>query len=585
MPDTGTSSSADWLKRERLPIRRSLLQVVALGLAGGLLLIGQAGLLASLADAVILHSATLAGLWPLLWGLLAVFLLRAVLIWAAERTAFAAAARVKLDLRRRLFAQLQRLGPARLAGASSGELSSALLDNVEALEGYYARFLPQMALAALLPLTILVFVLPADWFSGLVLVLTAPLIPIFMALIGKGAETLNQRQWRRLAILSARLLDGIQGLTTLKLFNASRREAQVIARLSEDYRHSTMAVLRVAFLSSLTLEFFASVSIAVVAVFIGFRLLGALGWGPIDFRVGFFVLLLAPEFFQPLRNLATQYHARMEAIGAAERLVEILEQPFAEPVASPRPVPPGERFHIAFERVSFAYEPGRAALEELSLEVQPGQRVALVGPSGAGKSTVVSLLLGFLVPDGGVIRINGEPLSEIDLAAWRSQLAWVPQRPRIFHGSLRENILLGRPDADEAALRRAARLARADEFIERLDQGYDTQVGERGQGLSGGQAQRIALARAFLRDAPLVLLDEATASLDAESEDLVQAGIDELARGRTLVVIAHRLSTVRDADQILVLDHGRLVEQGDHHTLLARQGLYAGLVHAYGVAA
>ncbi len=571
-----------WLKGEERRASRPLRLAVALGLTGGLLLIGQAGLLASLADAVILHKARLEDLWPLLWGLLAIFFLRAGLTWAAERAALEAAARVKLGVRQQLVERLQALGPARLAVESTGGLTNTVVDGVEALEGYYARYLPQMSLAALIPLAILVFVLSVDWFSALIMLLAAPLIPIFMVLIGKGAEGLNQRQWRTLARLSARLLDSLQGLTTLKLLNASRREAAVIARLSDDYRRSTMAVLRVAFLSSLALEFFASVSIAVVAVFIGFRLLGYLEWGPIDLRTGLFVLLLAPELYQALRNLGTHYHARMEAIGAAEGVVEILERPLPSRPTTYQPLPGHPPFPIHFDRVSFAYEPGRTALSDVSFRIEPGERVALVGPSGAGKSTILSLVVGFLTPDSGAVRIQGTDLAVIDPDAWRQRLAWVPQSPRIFHGTLRENILLARPNASDGEVRAAAGLAQIDRFIDQLPDGYETLVGERGQGLSGGQAQRIALARAFLRDAPLVLLDEATASLDAESEAAVQASIERLAEGRTMLIVAHRLSTVRRADRILVIEEGRLVEQGDHGELMRHGGLYAALAHAYG---
>ncbi len=585
MARTATQGIDAWLKDERRQAERPLRLAIGLGLTSGLLLIGQAVLLASLADAVILHGAALADLWPRLWALLALFLARAVLVWGAERAAFTAGASVKLGVRARLFAKLQQLGPARLDRASSGELSNALVDGVEALEAYYARYLPQMALAVLIPVAILVFVFPVDWVSALAMLLTAPLIPVFMVLIGSGAERLNREQWRRLASLSGRLLDSLQGLTTLKLLDASRREAALIARLSDDYRRSTMAVLRVAFLSSLALELFASVSIAVVAVLVGFRLLGYLDWAPIDLRAGLFALLLAPELYQPLRALGTHYHARLDAIGAAERLIELLALPVPVRPASPRPVPTGPHFEIGFERVGFAYAPGSTALQNLSFSIRPGERVALVGPSGAGKSTVVKLLLGFLTPDRGRILVNGEDLAQIELAAWRTRLAWLPQQPRLFHGSLRENLLMARPDADDAALREAARLAQIEGFIESLPEGYDTLVGERGQGLSGGQIQRIALARAFLRDAPLVLLDEATASLDAKSEAAVQAGIERLASGRTLVVVAHRLSTVRRADRILVLDRGRLVEEGSHAALIDRGGLYADLTRAYAGAA
>ncbi|HEX9803568.1 MAG TPA: thiol reductant ABC exporter subunit CydD, partial [Gammaproteobacteria bacterium] len=497
--------------------------------------------------------------------------------WGAAQVAFSAAARVKLALRERLYRRMQALGPVYLQGERSGELSGLLVDGVEKLEAYYASYLPQMALVALVPLAILAFVFPLDWISGLVMVLTAPVIPLFMILIGKGAERLNRKQWRELARMSAHFLDVIQGLTTLKLFNASRREAQVIAAISDAHRRSTMGVLRVAFLSSLVLEFFATVSIAVVAVLIGFRLL----WGDMSFLHGFFVLLLAPEFYLPLRQMGTHYHARMEAIAAAERIVEVLETAVpvapAEPVAVPAPGP----FAIRFENVTFDYPGGRTALAGTAFRVAPGERVALVGPSGSGKSTTVNLLLGFLRPSAGRVLINELDLSQMAHADWLRQVAWVPQRPRLFHGTVLDNIRLGRPEAEMTAVIEAARQAHAEEFIERLPQGYDTPIGEGGQGLSGGQIQRLALARAFLEDAPLVVLDEPTASLDPESEALVQAAIERLAAGRTLLVVAHRLATVRRADRIVVLEQGRVAESGSHAELIKAGGLYARLASAY----
>ncbi len=389
---------------------------------------------------------------------------------------------------------------------------------------------------------------------------------------------MNQRQWRRLSRLSAHFLDTVQGLTVLQLFNASRREAEVVARFSEEYRMSTMAVLRVAFLSSLALEFLATVSIAMVAVFIGFRLL----WGELGFQSGFLILLLAPEFYLPLRTLGTHYHARMDAIGAAERMVELLETP--PPRRPDGPAAPSLEggIHLQAVDLRFAYEAGRPALDGVSFELRPGERVALVGPSGAGKSTVVNLLLGFVQPAAGAILINGRALAELDPAQWLRHVAWVPQSPRLFHGTVRGNIALGRTAIDDEAVRRAAQLALADEFIDALPQGYDTVVGEAGHGLSGGQLQRLALARAFYKDAALVLLDEPGASLDLESERKLTAAVERLAAGRSLVTIAHRLDTVRQADRILVLDGGRLVEAGRHDELVAHDGLYRRLVHAYG---
>ncbi len=567
-----------WLSAQRHLAGSALPLAVGLGLAGGFLLIWQAWLLARVVSGAVIDGAALTELWIWLWPLVGVFALRAAIAWVSEQVAFRAAAGVKLALRERLYRHLQALGPVYLHGERSGELSGLLADGVEKLEAYYARFLPHMALTALVPLAILAFVFPLDWVSGLVMLFTAPLIPLFMILIGKGAERLNQKQWREMARMSAHFLDVIQGLTTLKLFNASRREAQVIGLISDAHRHSTMKVLRVAFLSSLVLEFFSTISIAVVAVLIGFRLL----WGEMAFIHGFFVLLLAPEFYLPLRQMGTHYHARMEAIAAAERLIEVLETPAPTAPANPIPVPAQGPFAIRFERVSFDYPGGRSALSALSFHIAPGERVALVGPSGSGKSTTLNLLLGFLRPGDGRVLIGGQDLGQMEQAAWLRQVAWVPQRPRLFHGSVLDNIRLGRPEADLAAVRAAAQLAHADEFIARLPQGYDTLVGEGGQGLSGGQNQRLALARAFLKDAPLVLLDEPTASLDPESEFLVQAALERLAAGRTLVVVAHRLATVRRADRILVLDQGRVAESGPHGELIAAGGIYARLAAAYG---
>ncbi len=567
-----------WLSAQRHLAGSALPLAVGLGLAGGFLLIWQAWLLARVVSGAVIDGAALTELWIWLWPLVGVFALRAAIAWVSEQVAFRAAAGVKLALRERLYRHLQALGPVYLHGERSGELSGLLADGVEKLEAYYARFLPHMALTALVPLAILAFVFPLDWVSGLVMLFTAPLIPLFMILIGKGAERLNQKQWREMARMSAHFLDVIQGLTTLKLFNASRRVAQVIGLISDAHRHSTMKVLRVAFLSSLVLEFFSTISIAVVAVLIGFRLL----WGEMAFIHGFFVLLLAPEFYLPLRQMGTHYHARMEAIAAAERLIEVLETPAPTAPANPIPVPAQGPFAIRFERVSFDYPGGRSALSALSFHIAPGERVALVGPSGSGKSTTLNLLLGFLRPGDGRVLIGGQDLGQMEQAAWLRQVAWVPQRPRLFHGSVLDNIRLGRPEADLAAVRAAAQLAHADEFIARLPQGYDTLVGEGGQGLSGGQNQRLALARAFLKDAPLVLLDEPTASLDPESEFLVQAALERLAAGRTLVVVAHRLATVRRADRILVLDQGRVAESGPHGELIAAGGIYARLAAAYG---
>ncbi len=565
-----------WLKAQQSRIRGPLNLALVLGLANGSLLILQAWLLAQAIYLTAIKQHALSAVLPWLFPLPPIFVLRFLLVQASERVAFDAGAQMQSELRAELYGRLQALGPLWLASRASGDLANRVATGIEALQGYYARWLPNRALSALLPIAILVAVFPADWVSGLVLVLTAPFIPVFMILVGKGAEELNQRQWRKLARMSARFLDSLQGITTLKLFNASRREARVVAEISEAYRDSTMKVLRVAFLSSVILEFLSTVSIAVVAVLIGFRLL----WGDMTFLAGFFVLLLAPEYYLPLRSLGAHYHARMEAIGAAEGLVEILQQPVPEQPRGDVPVldaPLG----IAFRGVDFAYEAGRPALTGVTFNVEPGRVTALVGASGAGKSTVLNLLLGFAAPQRGSILVNGHDLSGFDNAAWLARVAWVPQRPHVFAGSVLENIRLARPGAALEEVEAAARAARAHEFIIDLPQDYDTRVGEGGVGLSGGQMQRLALARAFLKDAPLVLLDEATAHLDGQTQAAVMEAMGELASGRTVFMVAHRLSTLSLAHQVVVLEGGRVAEIGARAELLMRGGIFARLARAH----
>jgi ATP-binding cassette, subfamily C, bacterial CydD len=569
---------AQWLKAQKPLTGNRLRLAVAFGTLSGWLLILQAGCLAQAVSGVIFDQRTLGDVMPWMWALLILFLARALLTWGAERAAHDAAQQVKLHLRKTLYDKLRQLGPSYLSEQRTGELVNTLSDGIEALEAYYARFLPAIALMAMVPLSILVFVFPIDWISGLVMLCTAPLIPFFMILIGKGAERRNQVQWQKLARMSAHFLDTLQGLTSLKLFNASRREAAVIARISDDYRQTTMSVLRIAFLSSFALEFFSTVSIAIVAVLIGFRLF----WGELDFLYGFFVLLLAPEFYLPLRNMGSHYHARMAAIGAAESMLTLLETPTEESHAERRqPLLADGPIGLSLSGVGYCYADDRRALRDVDLTIAPGEHIAIVGSSGAGKSTLLNLLLGFHPPSEGEVRINGQPLANLDPPAWRRHLAWLPQRAHLFHGSVADNIRLARPDAEMSQVEEAARLAHAHDFIQQLPQGYATPIGDGNHGLSGGQIQRIALARAFLKDAPLVILDEATAHLDLQSEQLIQQAIGTLAQGRTLIMVAHRLRTVREIPRILVLDQGQLVEEGSHDSLLQRRGIYHQLASAY----
>lgn len=569
--DPGDARAAEaWLRGEaRAAGGPELRRAMALSALGGALVVPQAWLLAHALALVVIAGAPLSAALPWLLPAPALLVLRFALAHAADRAALTAGARLKARVRGALLARL--LAPGRPAVAT-GEAANAVVEGVDALEPYAARYLAHLGLLAALPPLILAVVLPRDWISGLALLCTAPAIPLFMALIGAGAERLNRRQWQETARLSGRLLDGLQRLGLLRALNAGPQEERRLAEASDAYRRSAMAVLRVAFLSSLALEFFATVGVALVAVLIGFRLLA----GELAFETGFFVLLLAPEFYAPLRQLGADRHARMEAVAAAERLIALAIPPAAEPGRA-RPAF-GSRIALACEGLDFAYGPGAPGVSGVTLRVAPGEIVALAGPSGAGKSTLLHLLLGFLRPDAGRVLVDGRDLAGIDPEHWMAQVALAPQRPHMFAGSVLDNIRLADPTASPARVRAAARRAQAEAFIEALPRGYDTPLGEHGATLSGGQVQRVALARAFLKEGARVLvMDEGAASLDRETEAALGAAIRDLAVGRTTFLVAHRPATLALADRVLVLDRGRLVaERAGARAEAAPAGAFAG---------
>ncbi|HEX3489991.1 MAG TPA: thiol reductant ABC exporter subunit CydD, partial [Streptosporangiaceae bacterium] len=541
-----------------------------LGLAGTGLILAQAGLLARL----LAGAATGTGLAALAGSLIALALVlagRAAISYGGETAALRAATVVKSQLRRRLIDGLLRRNPEITApGQADGELATLATRGLDGLDAYFARYLPQLVLAVLVPLAVLIRVALADWLSALIIAVTLPLVPVFAVLVGLSTRARTRRQWALLAWLGGHFLDVVEGLPTLRVFGRARVQETTIADMTDRYRGATMATLRVAFLSALVLELAATIATALVAVEVGLRLLA----GHIGYETALVVLLLTPEAFLPLRNASAQFHASIEGVTAAGRVFEVIEHTPGPPAAAP--APGGQldlrRQTILFNKVVLTY-PGRTrpALSGLTLTVAPGEVVVVTGPSGAGKSSLLALLLRFAEPTAGAIELTGPELggpgldgpvglAAVPAATWRDQLAWVPQRPHLFDDTVAANIALGRPGASPADIGEAARLAGADQFIGRLEAGYQTPVGERGLRLSSGQRQKLALARAFLRDAPLLLLDEPAAHLDPFSAAQVTEAIARLSAGRTVIHVTHRPpAQLPPGTRLVTLDDGHLV--------------------------
>ena len=571
--------SLRWLFKRARTARIWVILAVGLGWGSGILLIAQARLLANIVHGAFMDNLSRNVLWPYFVALFGVVMVRTILGWGREVAGFHAGAKVREEVRLSLMEHIFTLGPDYTSRQRTGALASTVMEHVEGLHDFYGFYLPQLALAVMIPVAILAFVFPLSWLAGVLLLVTAPLIPLFMILVGMGAESISQRHFQALARISAHFLDVLQGITTLKLYDRSRGEEKNVAKVSSDYRQRTMSVLRIAFLSSAVLEFFSSIAIALVAVYLGMSYLGYINFGdygkPLTLAGGLFILLLAPDFYLPLRELGTHYHARAEAIGAAEEILKILMIPSPEvsvkAIALDTPGP----IDIHCRDLYLAYEEGkRPALHGVSFQLKYGDRVALVGASGAGKTTILNLLLGFLDPDKGSITVNETPLADLPPESWRQHLGWIGQNPILFHGTIRDNIRLGRPQASEDELVQAARSARVLDFALHLPGGLDTLVGEQGLGLSRGQAQRVALARAFLKDAPILLLDEPTSGLDSENERLVMSALEKLSSGRTVLMLTHRLANIESAGRIMVLEEGRIVEQGTYAELIEAGGVF-----------
>jgi thiol reductant ABC exporter CydD subunit len=527
--------------------RRFLLVAVVLGTLAALLVVAQAWMVATVVAGGFVQHHTLAELRTPLAALFAVVTARALVVWYTELTADRASTATKSELRGALVRHAARLGNTSEPAVDGARVTLLAVTGVDALDAYFSRFLPQVVLAVIVPITVLVFVAGNDWISAAIIAVTVPLIPVFMALVGATTRDRTQRRQKEMERLGGHFLDIVSGLPTLKVFGRARAQAAAIADVTDRFRAASMATLRLSFLSSLILELVATISVAIVAVAVGLRLLA----GHLDFRTALFVLVLAPEAYLPLRQLGTHFHASADGMRAAEGVFGVLA---AEPAprGTVRTVPDPRNNPLSFRSLGVAY-PGRRqpALDDFSLTVEPGEVVALVGPSGCGKSTLIEVVCGLVRPTAGSVEVGGTDVADLDPDAWRSTLAWVPQRPHLFAASVADNVRLGLPGATDEQVARAVHQAELDEVIGRLPEGTATLLGERGTGLSRGERQRVALARVFLRDAPLLLLDEPTAGLDGRTEEAVVDTVGRLVAGRTVLLATHRPALLALADRVV----------------------------------
>lgn len=581
MDKTRQTELVRWLKQHSTSAKRWLRISMLLGVVSGLLIIAQAWFLAVILQALIMEHTPREQLLTPFILLLAVFVLRALLTVIRERVGFRCGQVVRQEVRNMVLNKLQALGPVWVKGKPAGSWATIVLEQIEDMQEYYSRYLPQMYLAGIIPIMILIAIFPFNWAAALILFATAPLIPIFMALVGLGAADANRRNFVALGRLSGSFLDRLRGLDTLRLFFREKAEVQQIRESTEDFRSRTMEVLRMAFLSSGVLEFFASISIAIVAVYFGFSYLGELNFGsyglPVTMFAGFLALILSPEFFQPLRDLGTYYHAKAQAVGAAESLVTLLESDGEQKTETGDKTPQDKPIQIEANKLEIYSHDGQRLVGPLDFTIEPQQRIAVVGQSGAGKSSLLNLLLGFL-PYKGSIKINEDELKELCPDKWRALIGWVGQNPHLPEQTLIENICLGKPTASEAEIQQAIDDAYVSEFLPMLPDGLNTRLGDYAARLSVGQAQRVAVARTLLKPSRILLLDEPAASLDAHSEKRVMHTLNQLAQQQTTIMVTHLLEETVNYDQIWVMANGQIIQRGHYAQLSQSEGPFARLL-------
>ncbi|MGU3191703.1 heme ABC transporter permease/ATP-binding protein CydD [Vibrio cholerae] len=570
-----------WLKQQSKLAKRWLAIAVGLGVLSSLFLVAQAALLASILHQLIIEQVDKHLLIPHFFGLVALIAVRALCSWGREIAGFRCGEEIRRYIRQLILDKLRDLGPAYIKGKPAGSWAALMLEQVENMHDFFARYLPQMSLSVLVPFVILAVVFPVNWAAGLIFLITAPLVPLFMALVGIKAADASRKNFKALQRLSGHFYDRLQALTTIRLFDRTTAETEHMRVASEVFRHRTMDVLRIAFLSSAVLEFFTSISIALTAVYFGFSYIGELNFGyygaSVTLFAGLFVLILAPEFYQPLRDLGTYYHAKQLAVGAAESIVDFLQTEVDTLHSGERHLTDNDDIEIIANDLVVLSPQGKRLAGPLSFTLQSGKTTALVGPSGAGKTSLINTILGFM-PYQGSLTINGIELRELDHAQWRQTISWVGQNPLLLHGTIRDNVTLGKHNIADEQVTQALQAAYAQEFVEQ--QGLDYPISDRSAGLSVGQAQRLALARAILQNGRFWLLDEPTASLDARSEQYVMRGLTESIQQRTALFVTHQLQPLQSVEQILVMENGLLVQAGHFEDLSQQSGLFATMLAA-----
>ncbi|EKO3563384.1 cysteine/glutathione ABC transporter permease/ATP-binding protein CydD [Vibrio fluvialis] len=565
-----------WLKQQSKLAKRWLMLAVGLGVLSSVFLLAQAALLASILHQLIIEHVDKHQLIPYFVGLAVTIAIRAGCSWARELAGFRAGQQIRIYIRQLIFDKLRALGPAYIKGKPAGAWATLTLEQVENMHDFFARYLPQMSLSVLIPFVILIVVFPVNWAAGLIFLITAPLVPLFMALVGIKAADAGRKNFKALQRLSGHFYDRLQSMTTIRLFDHTSAETEQMQGASEVFRKRTMDVLRIAFLSSAVLEFFTSISIAITAVYFGFSFIGELNFGgygaSVTLFAGIFVLVLAPEFYQPLRDLGTFYHAKQQAVGAAESIVEFLNIDVSQVQSGSQTLPEMKGVEIVARDLEVFSPEGKRLVGPLTFTLNSQQTTALVGPSGAGKTSLINAILGFM-PYRGSLSINGIELSELDHAHWRKQISWVGQNPLLVHGTIRDNVTLGKSNIADTQVQAVLDSSFAAEFVSK--HGLDYPISDRSGGLSVGQSQRLALARAMLQNGQFWLLDEPTASLDARSEQLVMQGLNQQITHKTALLVTHQLLPLKSVNQILVMQDGQLVQVGDYATLSQQEGLFA----------